>query len=76
MSLTLNPVTLATADPDLLHDLLAPAEPHMMREVASFHANALLRHLITLMAEGEAENAYWRADVQSSLMAMMEVLGG
>lgn len=57
-------------------DLLTPDDPALQREMASYHAAALVRHLLTLVAESYATDPVWRADVQSSIDAMREVLGG
>ncbi len=54
--------------------LLTPEAPELQREMASYHAAALVRHLIALVAEGQTSDPAWRADVQSSIAAMQEVL--
>ena len=56
-------------------DLLTPTDPTLAREMASFHVNAFLRHLLTLTAQGEASNAAWLTEVRTSVAAMVEVLG-
>ncbi len=72
--LTNEAMLIPEADP-LAMDLLTPDDPALQREMASYHAAALVRHLLTLGAAGQASDAGWRADVRSSIDAMREVLG-
>ena len=72
-------LTLLEVAPDSLTteviDLLTPEDPALAREMASFHVNAFLRHLLTLTAQGEASNAAWLTEVRTSVAALVEVLG-
>ena len=55
-------------------DLLTPEDPALAREMASFHVNAFLRHLLTLTAQGEASNPAWLAEVRASVAALTDAL--
>ena len=57
-------------------EILNPTEPAHTRMVASFHLAIGLRHVTTLIAQGEHTDANWLADMRSSLAAIAEVLGG
>ena len=74
-TLTILEVTPELITDDLVMDLLNPTEPALMRLVASFHLSMALRHVSTLVAQGEHTDASWLADMQSSLDALREVVG-
>ena len=74
------PVTASEVTPELITDdlvmeLLNPTEPALMRMVASFQLSMVLRHAITLIAQGEDTDATWQADLRASAHALLEVLG-
>ena len=74
------PVTTSEVAPELITDdlvmeLLNPTEPAMMRMVTSFQLSMVLRHAITLAAQGELADATWQDDLRASAHALLEVLG-